>query len=70
MTSLKLRKWGSADHLKTGEDMALYLEACRQEAEDDTAFIAKVLDTIDRAKATAQRSRNINLSRDSGKHAL
>jgi DNA-binding phage protein len=27
MPKLKLRKWGSAEHLKTEEDMALYLEA-------------------------------------------
>ena len=43
MTALNLRKWDSAEHLKTDEDMALYLEACLQEAGDDAAFIAKEL---------------------------
>ena len=37
MTALKLRKWDSAQHLKTEEDMALYMEACLQEAGDDAA---------------------------------
>jgi probable addiction module antidote protein len=50
MVALKLRKWDSAEHLKTEEDMALYLEACIQEAGDDAAFIAKALGTIARAK--------------------
>ena len=45
MTALKLRKWDSAEHLKNEEDMALYLEACLQEAGDDAAFIAKALGT-------------------------
>ncbi len=49
MTALTLRKWDSAEHLKTDEDMALYLEACLQEAGDDAAFIAKALGTIARA---------------------
>jgi len=43
--ALKLRKWDSAEHLKTEEDMALYLESCLEEAGDDAAFIAKVLAT-------------------------
>ena len=32
MTRVKLRKWDSAEHLKTDEDMAAYLEACLEEA--------------------------------------
>jgi DNA-binding phage protein len=35
---LKLKKWGSAQYLKTQEDMALYLDACLQEAGDDAAL--------------------------------
>lgn len=57
MTALKLRKWDSAEHLKNEEDMALYLEACLQEAGDDAAFIAKALGTIARAKGMSQLSR-------------
>ncbi|MDP4029340.1 MAG: putative addiction module antidote protein [Gallionella sp.] len=50
MGTIKLRKWDSAEHLKTDEDMVLYLEACLEEAGDDAAFIAKALGTIARAK--------------------
>ena len=57
MGTLKLRKWDSAEHLKTEEDMALYLEACLQEAGDDAAFIAKALGHIARAKGMSQLSR-------------
>ena len=52
MSTLKLRKWDSAEHLKSEEDMALYLEACLQEAGDDAAFIAKALGNIARRDLT------------------
>jgi DNA-binding phage protein len=54
---LKLKKWDSAQYLKTEEDMALYLDACLQEAGDDAAFIAKALGHIARAKGMSQLSR-------------
>ena len=31
MATIKLRKWDSAEHLKTDEDIVLYLEACLEE---------------------------------------
>lgn len=37
------KKWDNAEHLKIDEDMAMYLEACLEEAGDDTTFIAKAL---------------------------
>ena len=49
MAKIKLKKWDSAEHLKTDEDMAHYLEACLEEAGDDAAFIAKALGNIARA---------------------
>ena len=52
--ALKLRKWDTAEHLKTEEEMALYLEACLEEAGDDAAFIAKALGDIARAKGMTQ----------------
>ena len=61
MTTLKLRKWDSAEHLKTDEDMAAYLEACLQEAGDDAAFIAKALGNIARAKGMTQLSKDTGL---------
>lgn len=50
MDKIKLRCWDSAEHLKTEEDIALYLEACLEEAGDDAAFIAKALENIARAR--------------------
>ncbi|MGF6691020.1 addiction module antidote protein [Pseudomonas sp. D(2018)] len=70
MTSVKLRKWDSAEHLKTDEDMALYLEACIEEAGDDAAFIAKALGTIARAKGMTQLARDTGLGRESLYKAL
>lgn len=70
MGTIKLRKWDSAEHLKTEEDMALYLEACFEEAGDDAAFIAKALGTIARAKGMAQLARDTGLGRESLYKAL
>jgi DNA-binding phage protein len=36
MGTIKLRKWDSAEHLKTDEDMVLYLEACLADAKGMT----------------------------------
>ena len=62
MNALKIRKWNSAEHLKTEEDMALYFEACLQEAGDDAVFLAKALGNIARAKAMSQLPRDTGLS--------
>jgi probable addiction module antidote protein len=70
MTTLKLRKWDSAEHLKTDEDMAAYLEACFQEAGDDGAFIAKALGNIAKAKGMTQLSKDTGLGRESLYKAL
>ncbi len=70
MAALKLREWNSAEHLQTEEDMALYLEACLQEAGDDAAFIAKALGTIARAKGMSQVARDTGLGRESLYKAL
>ena len=61
MNTLKLRKWDSAEHLKTEEDIALYFEACLQEAGDDAAFLAKALCNIARAKVMSQLPRDTGL---------
>jgi probable addiction module antidote protein len=70
MSGLTLRKWDSAQHLKTEEDMAQYLEACLQDAGDDAAFIAKALGNIARAKGMSQLSRDTGLGRESLYKAL
>jgi probable addiction module antidote protein len=70
MAVLKLKKWDSAQYLKTEEDMALYLDACLQEAGDDAAFIAKALGHIARAKGMSQVAREAGLGRESLYKAL
>jgi probable addiction module antidote protein len=70
MTTVKLRKWDSAEYLKTDEDMARYLEACLEEAGDDAAFIAKALGNIARAKGMTQLARDTGLGRESLYKAL
>jgi probable addiction module antidote protein len=67
---IELRKWDSAEHLKTEEDIALYLEACFEEAADDAPFIAKALGTVARARGMTQLARDTGLGRESLYKAL
>jgi probable addiction module antidote protein len=55
---IKLKKWDNAEHLETEEDMALYLDACLEEAGDDASFVAKASGTITRAKGMSQLARD------------
>ena len=50
-------RYDVAEHLRTPEDLAAYLEACFDEAKDDAVFIAKALGDIARAKGMAQVAR-------------
>ena len=68
--ALKLRKWDSAEYLKTREDMALYFEACLEEAGDDAAFIAKALGNIARARGMTQLAKATGMGRESLSKAL
>lgn len=70
MGTIKLRKWDSAEHLKTDGDIALYLEACFDEAGEDAAFITKALGTIARAKGMTQLAKETGLGRESLYRAL
>lgn len=56
--------YDTAEYLKTDEDMAMYLEACFEEAGDDAAFIAKALGNIARARGMTQLSRDTGLARE------
>ncbi len=68
--ALKLRKWDTAEYLRTEEEMALYLEACFEEAGDDAAFIAKALGDIARAKGMTQLAKQTGMGRESLYKAL
>jgi probable addiction module antidote protein len=63
-------RYDVADHLRSPEEMAAYLEACLDEAHGDAAFIAKALGDIARAKGMTQVARDAGLSRESLYKAL
>ena len=63
-------RYDVAEHLRTPEEMAAYLEACLAESNGDAAFIAKVVRDIARAKGMAQVARDAGLSRESLYKAL
>jgi probable addiction module antidote protein len=67
---LKLTKWDSAEHLQTKEDIALYFDACLEEAGDDVAFIAKALGNIARAHGMTQLANDTGMGRESLYKAL
>jgi probable addiction module antidote protein len=62
--SIKLKKWDSAEHLKTEEDIARYWEACLEEGGDDPAFITAALNTIARARGMSNLARETGLTRE------
>ena len=59
-----------ADHLRTPEEMAAYLDAWLDEAPEDVAGIARALGDVARAKGMAQVARETGLSRESLYRAL
>ena len=63
-------RYDVAEHLRTPEEMAAYLDACLEEANGDAAFIAKALGDIARAKGMTQVARDAGLSRESLYKAL
>ena len=54
-----------AEHLRTPEEMALYLDACIAESNGDAALIARALGDIARAQGMAQVAASAGLSRES-----
>lgn len=70
MGTTELRKWYTVEHLKTEEDMVMYLQACMDEAGDDVALIAAALGDIARAKGMTQIAKDTGLGRESLYKAL
>lgn len=70
MSKTTTRRYDIAEHLRTPEEMAAYLEACLEEADGDAAFVAKALGDIARAKGITQLARDTGLSRESLYKAL
>lgn len=69
-TKTSTTKYDVAEHLRTPDEMAAYLEACLEESNGDAAFIAKALGDIARAKGMTQVARDAGLSRESLYKAL
>ena len=59
-----------AEHLRTEEEMLLYIEAAFEEAGDDASFIAKALGDVARARGMTKVARDAGLSRESLYKAL
>lgn len=57
-------RWDPADHLKSEEDMAGYLQACLEEAPEDPALIAAALGDIARAQGMGRLARETGLTRE------
>jgi len=57
-------RYDAAVHLKTEEDMTLYLDACIEEDPGDGSVIALALGDIARARNMAQLARDTGLSRE------
>jgi len=72
MTTKKLKtsSYDVAEHLRTPEEMALYLDACIAESDGDAAFIAKALGNIARAQGMAKVAKKAGVSRESLYKAL
>lgn len=70
MKRTKTTRYDVAEHLRTREEMAAYLEASIEEAGDDASFIAKALGDIARAKGMSRIAHDSGLSRESLYKAL
>lgn len=70
MAKTKTSRFDVAEHLRTPEEMAAYLEACMEQANGDAAFVARALGNITRAKGMSQVARDAGLSRESLYKAL
>ncbi len=66
----KIDDYDVADHLRTPEEMAAYLEASIAECDGDPAFVARALGDIARAKGMTALARETGLGRESLYKAL
>ena len=66
--TVELTNWDSADHLKTTEDIAAYLEAVFEDG--DAALITHALGVVARAEGMTEVARQAGLTRASLYKAL
>lgn len=67
---VKTSAYDVAEHLRTPEEMAAYLDAWLEDAPDDVSGIARALGDIARAKGMTQVAKDAGLSRESLYRAL
>jgi probable addiction module antidote protein len=67
---VKTAVYDVAEHLRTPEEMAAYLDAWLEEAPDDVSGIARALGDIARAKGMTLVAKEAGLSRESLYRAL
>lgn len=65
MTRTLTSPYDVAEHLRTPEEMAAYLDTAMEEAGGDAALIAKALGDVARAKGMSQVAHDAGLSRES-----
>jgi probable addiction module antidote protein len=70
VTKVKTSSYDVAEHLRTPQEMAAYLDAWLDEAPDDISGIARALGDIARAKGMSQVAKEAGLSRESLYRAL
>ena len=68
MSKTRTKSWDAAEHLKSDEDMAEYLEAALEDG--DPALVAAALGDIARAKGMTEIAREAGLGRESLYKAL
>ncbi|NOT14740.1 MAG: putative addiction module antidote protein [Methylotenera sp.] len=61
---LGIKRFDSAEYLQDEQDVALYFQACMDEAGNDPAFIAKSLGVIARARGMTKLAKDTGLSRE------
>ena len=66
----KTSSYDVAEHLRTPEEMAAYLDAWLEDAPGDVAGIARALGDVARAKGMSQVAKEAGLSRESLYRAL
>lgn len=64
MTKTVTSPYDVAEHLRTPEDMAAYLEASIEEADGDASLVAKALGDMARARGMSQFASDTGLSRE------
>jgi probable addiction module antidote protein len=70
MARTEISRYDVAEHLRTPQEMALYLDASIEESDGDAAFIAKALGDIARAQGMTDVAKKAGVSRESLYKAL